>query len=204
MSGWPKGGLCISNLASHNEALIKFLHKFFNKENIPCVHLIWKSYNNSTPQASNISSSFWWRDIVKLCSKFKKIASCAIATGDTALFWSDNWASDVLMARFPRLHSFAINKLASVKNILELDDPIDDFHLLLSAQAFEEFHEFNHLIHQTISTRNADGKDLWFYSWGTHFSANKVYKLTFEHIQAPTFSSWIWKSKCTPKIKSFF
>jgi hypothetical protein len=82
-----KGGLGISNLASHNEALlIKFLHKFFNKDNIPWVHLIWKSYNNSTPQASNISSSFWWRDIVKLCSKFKRIASCSIATGGTALF----------------------------------------------------------------------------------------------------------------------
>jgi hypothetical protein len=67
MSGWPKGGLVSVNLASHNEALlIKFLHKFFIKENIPWVHLIWKSYNNSTPQASNISSSFWWRDIVKL------------------------------------------------------------------------------------------------------------------------------------------
>jgi hypothetical protein len=28
--------------------------------------------------------------------------------------------------------------------------------------------------------------------------------LNFEHIQAPTFSPWIWKSKCTPKIKTFF
>jgi hypothetical protein len=64
------------------------------------------------------------------------------------------------MAMFPRLHSFAVNKLASVKNVLELNDPIDAFHLQLSAQAFEEFHEFNHLIHQTRSTRNADGKDL--------------------------------------------
>jgi hypothetical protein len=135
---------------------------------------------------------------------FKRIASCSIATGDTALFWSDNWTPDVLMTRFPRLHSFAIDKLASVKNILELDDPIDAFHLPLSAQAFLEFHEFNYLINQTRSTRNAEGKDLWSYSWGTHFSANRVYKLTFEHIQAPTFSPWIWKSKYTPKIKSFF
>jgi hypothetical protein len=36
------------------------------------------------------------------------------------------------------------------------------------------------------------------------FSASKIYKLHFEHIQAPIFSPWIWKSKCTPRIKSFF
>jgi hypothetical protein len=105
------------------------------------------------------------------------------------------------MERFPRLHSFAIDGLASVKDILYLDDPIDAFHLPLSTQAFEEFREFNHLINQTRSTANE--KDLWSYSWGTSFSA-KIYKLNFEHIQAPLFSPWIWKLKCTPKIKSFF
>jgi hypothetical protein len=59
----------------------KFLHKFFNKENIPWVQLIWRNYNNSTPQSANISCSFWWRDIVKLYSIFKSIASCLIASG---------------------------------------------------------------------------------------------------------------------------
>lgn len=122
---------------------------------------------------------------------------------DTALFWSDNWTSDLLMIKFPRIHSFGIDKLALVKDILDMDDPIDVFRLPLSTQAFEELHEYNHLINQTRSTRNADVNDLWSYSWGTHFSASKIYKLNFEHIQAPIFSPWIWKSKCTPKIKSF-
>jgi hypothetical protein len=45
---------------------------------------------------------------------------------------------------------------------------------------------------------------VWSRSWGTRFSANKIYQLNFDHIQAPTYSSWIWKSKCTPKIKYFF
>jgi hypothetical protein len=60
--------------------------------------------------------------------------------------------------KVPQLQSFAIEKLASVKNILDLDDPFDAFHLPLSAQAFDEFHEFNHLLNQTRSTRIADGK----------------------------------------------
>jgi hypothetical protein len=105
-----KGGMGVTNLSAPNEALLlKFLHNFFNKENIPWVHVIWRSYNNSTPQETNISSSFWWRDIIKLCSKFKRIVSCSIASGDTALFWSDNWTTDLLMTKFPRLHSFAID-----------------------------------------------------------------------------------------------
>jgi hypothetical protein len=62
--------------------LIKFLHKIFNMENMPWVHLIWRSYNNPSPQATNISSSFRWRGIVKLCSKFKSFASCSIASSD--------------------------------------------------------------------------------------------------------------------------
>jgi hypothetical protein len=88
--------------------------------------------------------------------------------------------------------------------MLELEDPIDAFHLPLSAQAFEEFQEFCHLINETRSTRSAHGEDLWSYKWGTHFSARKIYNLNFDHIEAPIFSSSIWESKCTPKIKSFF
>jgi hypothetical protein len=45
-----KGGMGVTNLSAPNEALLlKFLHNFFNKENIPWVHVIWRSYNNSTP-----------------------------------------------------------------------------------------------------------------------------------------------------------
>jgi hypothetical protein len=85
-----KGGLGITNLAAHNEALlIKFLHNFFNKEKIPWVHVTWSSYNNSTLQATNISSSFWWRDI-KLCSKFKRIASCSLLLVTPPLFGVKN------------------------------------------------------------------------------------------------------------------
>jgi hypothetical protein len=40
-----KGGLGVLQLYSHNEALlIKNLHKFCNKEDIPRVHLVWESY----------------------------------------------------------------------------------------------------------------------------------------------------------------
>ena len=119
-----KGGLDITYLAGENEALLlKFLHKFFNNENIHWVHLIWKSYNSSTPQASNISSSFWWRDIIKLCSKFNSIASCLSSSGDNAQIIQ--WQSSPCFTP-----PYPLDKLASVKNILELNEPFDVFHLL--------------------------------------------------------------------------
>jgi hypothetical protein len=51
-AAWPmvclpkqEGGLGVINLSTHNDALLlKFLHKFFSKANIPWVHLVWENY----------------------------------------------------------------------------------------------------------------------------------------------------------------
>jgi hypothetical protein len=170
---------------------------------IPWVHLIETTVIlHQKLQISLVLSG--GRTSLSFVLNLKGLPLVQLLRGDTALFWSDLWDSEPLMSKFPRLHSFAIDKLASVKNILDLDDPIDAFHLPLSTQAFDEFQEFNHLLNQISSTRNANDKDLWSYSWGTHFSAKMFYKMHFEHIQVPLFFPWIWKSKCTLKIKSFF
>jgi hypothetical protein len=66
------------------------------------------------------------------------------SSGNSILFRSDNWTPEILFNKFPRLHSFAIDKLASVKDILLLADSIDVFRFPLSTQAFDEFHEFRH------------------------------------------------------------
>jgi hypothetical protein len=49
-----EGGLGVINLKTHNEALLlKNLHKFFNKSDIPWVHLIWeKHYRNGKLQVT--------------------------------------------------------------------------------------------------------------------------------------------------------
>jgi hypothetical protein len=40
-----KGGLGVINLRLQNDALLmKNLHKFYNREDIPWVHLIWDRY----------------------------------------------------------------------------------------------------------------------------------------------------------------
>ena len=43
-----EGGLGVLNLQTHNEALLlKNLHKFYNKFDIPWVNLIWERYYSS-------------------------------------------------------------------------------------------------------------------------------------------------------------
>jgi hypothetical protein len=86
-----QGGLGVIDLNAHNEAmLLKFLHKFYTKADIPWVRLVWKNYYGNGKLPGQIKKgSFWWRDIVKLLDKYKSLASVLVAIGDTVLLWSD-------------------------------------------------------------------------------------------------------------------
>ena len=55
---------------------MKFLNKFYNKVDVPWVHLIWDSYYyQRVPHDTALCGSFWWRDICKLMDKFKVVSS---------------------------------------------------------------------------------------------------------------------------------
>ena len=71
-----KGGLGITNFRHKNDALlIKYLHKFYNRADIPWVHLIWNAYYlHQIPHFALACGSFWWRDIMKLVNDYRKIA----------------------------------------------------------------------------------------------------------------------------------
>ena len=54
-----KGGLGVINLELQNTALLlKQLHKFFEKKEIPWVKLIWSLYSHYPPQACSVKGSF--------------------------------------------------------------------------------------------------------------------------------------------------
>jgi hypothetical protein len=63
-----KGGLGVINLSVQNDALLlKHLDKFYRKENVQWVKLIWdKYYENFVPHLSREKGSFWWKDILRL------------------------------------------------------------------------------------------------------------------------------------------
>lgn len=99
----------VLNLRTQNEALLlKYLHKFLNREDLPWVNLVWEKYyqNGRLPTSANIGS-FWWRDILKLIDKYKGLASVIIQDGKSCLFWDDLWNGTVPKLNFPELYSFS-------------------------------------------------------------------------------------------------
>ena len=62
-----KGGLGVINLSIQNDALLlKQLDKFYRKENIQWVNLIWqKYYIDVVPHLAKEKGSFWWKDILR-------------------------------------------------------------------------------------------------------------------------------------------
>jgi hypothetical protein len=83
-----KGGLGVINLNIQNKGLLlKHLHNFFNKADIPWVTLIWNSqYDDGVAHATTPVGSFWWRDVLKLHDSYTAIASVHINMGAPALF----------------------------------------------------------------------------------------------------------------------
>jgi len=81
------GGLGVLDLRTQNDALlIKNLHKFFNKMDIPWVYLVWEKYYSNDRLPNHIrKGSFWWRDLLKVLDKFKGMASVNVASGNSCL-----------------------------------------------------------------------------------------------------------------------
>jgi hypothetical protein len=97
-----KGGLGVIRLRHQNEALLlKNLHKFFTKADIPWVNLLWtKYYRNGKVPGHVIKGSFWWRHILKLLNTFKGNSRAQMGYGDTVMFWNDMWNGRVLANNF--------------------------------------------------------------------------------------------------------
>jgi len=137
------GGLGVHDMQIQNESLLlKHLHKFFNKCDIPWVQLIWNShYNNETIPVNNRNGFFWWRDVLKLLDSFKEMASATIGDGSTSLFWSDVWHGVPFNVQWPHLFSFAKDANTYVQNFLNADDKSEFFHVPLSIEAHDQYQQ---------------------------------------------------------------
>ena len=90
LAAWPlvcrpksKGGPGILNLGLQNEALlIKHLNKFYNRMDVPWVHLVWYSYYfQRVPHDTTLCEYFWWRDVCKLMDKFRAVTAMILGGG---------------------------------------------------------------------------------------------------------------------------
>jgi hypothetical protein len=158
-----EGGLGVIKLSNHNDALLmKFIHKFYSKADIPWVHLVWNNYysNNRLPGQQN-KGSFWWRDIVKLIPSFKQFSPAKALDGSSILFWLDNWNDHIHQNDFPELFSFAKNPTITVKALLHSTPLISNFHLPFSSEAY---HQFLNLESRLNDIHILPEPDLWSFS----------------------------------------
>jgi len=194
-----EGGLGVLNLGNHNEVLLmKYLHKFYNREDIPWVSLVWEKYysNGRLPENSN-RGSFWW-----FIHKYKDVARIDLKDGRTCLLWSDMWLGMAPETSFPELYSFAKNKRITVAMAMLVDGPQDLFHLPLSEEAYAQFIQLQTILQ---SLQLTDDKDSWGFIWGSNlFSSTRVYKQLSGHNLVHPALKWLWHCSCQNKHRIFF
>ena len=83
-----KGGLGTINLRLQNDALLhKQLHKFYIKEDVPWVRLVWDTYYmDKAPHTCRGLGSFWSRDVMRLNGIYRRIARCTLGDGSMITF----------------------------------------------------------------------------------------------------------------------
>ena len=199
------GGLGVIDIKIQNAALLlKYLFKFYNREDVPWVQLVWEAYYpNKVPHATELMGSFWWKDVMQLSGTFRGVARVIPGDGCSSLFWKDVWFSDTgsaLMDTHPRAFSYALNEDDSVARVLRTTDPAMIFSLPLSAQAREEIRE----IQQGSShvCLEYGSPDVWVCDLG-RYSSKKYYNHCFKQVKADEAFGWLWKSKCPIKFKMF-
>jgi hypothetical protein len=107
-----KGGLGVIRLRVHNDALLmKYLHKFYSKDDLPSVQLVWgEYYSNGRLLGKTKKGSFWWQSILKLQDIYIGLAHTSYGAGDTISSWEDLWNGSILHQAYPHLYSFSRNK----------------------------------------------------------------------------------------------
>ena len=143
---------------------------------------------------------------MKLYDKFCKLVVPHARSGDSVVFWLDRWQFNnevvIMQQRFPRLHSFVIDDTLTIKDVMELPDPTDNFHLPLSVEAFEEFNQLQALM--PLINLHEGVNDVWKWPSRTGDYRSRIYYLfCFSEVVVDPIFGWIWKCSCTLKLKVF-
>jgi hypothetical protein len=172
-----KGGLGVINMSMQNEALLlKQLDKFYRKENIQWINLIWQRYyENEVPHLAREKGSFWWEDIIRLNVKYRGVAYCIPNKGDTVGFWVDIINGKLYSESFSKLIQFAKDPKISLWKLRNAHCLLDCFRIPMSREAHNEFLALQDVIEQ-IPTAPIDLRDTWSFIWGRQvYSSNRYY-----------------------------
>lgn len=168
------------------------------------MHLIWNCHysNGKLPLVQNRKGSFWWCDSLKLLDLFKGLVVALVHSGDSCFFWLDMWNNLLLSHLFLQLFSYVKDQTITVQQFCQTENMLSLFHLPLSEEAFQQYHDLGLIIN---GLQLQQKPDQWTYIWGSAlFSSSKVYKHLYGSIQAHPAFRWLWKSCCQNKHKVFF
>lgn len=188
----------------NNALLLKQLDKFYRKKNIQWVNIIWqKYYLDDVPHLAREKGSFWWKDILRMHVKYRGIATCTPNKGDIVSFWDALIEGAVHSQSLPNLFQYAKNPKISFWKLRNADSLLDCFRIPMSRQAYNEFLVLQEEIAMFQPVAH-DLKDNWTFIWGHQsYTSSKYYQYHFSALAPPRTVTWIWKSKCVPKIKFF-
>lgn len=177
-----KGGLGILNLRHQNDALLmKHLHKFYNRADIPWVRLVWQThYRDSVPHLDKLCGSFWWKYVMKLSEQFLLFASCHVQDGRSVSFWLDPWLGQPFCLQYPRVFSFVKEFDWSVFRVHNTGSMNQMLHLPLSEEAHEEY--LNVIQMGALHPVDHSLADSWTFTWGEVYSSSRRYGLNFAHL----------------------
>lgn len=80
---------------------------------------------------------------------YKGLAQAQVQNGSSVLFWHDTWNGLLLSQQFPELLSFVKNQNISVQSMMQSDQPLSNYHLPLSIEAYNQ-HNYLQLILQNV------------------------------------------------------
>jgi hypothetical protein len=131
---------------------------------------------------------------------YRGITKVIIGDGSITLFWKDNWEDGIHTDLYPRAFSFVNNEDVSVQDILTANSLADNFYLPLSHQAMEEIRTLQNVVtHIEMETGSIDK---WSYAWSSDaYSSKSFYQHCFRDLHPHITFSWLWKTKCIPKMK---
>jgi hypothetical protein len=137
-----KGGLSVKNLYIQNDALlIKHLFKFYNRDSVPWVQLIWDTYyRGKVPHLTSPKGSFWWKDILKLVPKFQEFTSCLPGLGTSIGLWEVNLHHQQHLSQiYVNLFQYAKNENISLHLALTCSNLLQLFRIPMTRAAYDEF-----------------------------------------------------------------
>ena len=118
-----------------------------------------------------------------------------------SLFWKGDWNNSIYEEKYPRAFSYCKNGDIPIQAFLNTTDLSMTFHLPLSVQAHDELRQIQREV-ANVELTNAN--DTWTCCWGAQsFKTTSYYSYYFREITAHVAFKWLWKTKCTAKIRVF-